>query len=310
MQTSPENTTPPSTSSPRISVGYKDTEQTLPPPQGKLELGDVIEIRAPSNSEINEQVYAIQYIDDAKIRLINVSNYQTHTLTIDDDATGKFTDETIREICILCRSKEKGYARQHGLVTGQWVDIHFGGEVPTIISGEITNLEEDMIELTTFPERNIIYIDFEYKGLPLHIPIEKIVLRDRPESLGKTTTLARQTSETDEGADEIAEDVDEAYMEYTDTGEARIYIPEDAQPKPNMAEVLRSMYLDATEFIEEELEDVTHVVEVQESEKRYTLDAQIIDMTDEFVSAVPSNERTPRVFQQIHNLIHNTLIRL
>ena len=266
-----------------------------------LELGDVIEITAPSNTEIHEQSWAIVYIDDDQIRIVHTTTLQQYTLKIHD---GVLSDETIQQIDILCRCKEKGYARQNGLLVNMWVDIHFGGEAPTIISGEITNLEEDMIELTTFPERNIIYIDFEYKGLPLHIPIEKIVLRDRPESLGKTTTLARQPSETDEGTDEIAEDVDEAYMEYTETGEARIYIPEDAQPKPNMAEVLRSMYLDATEFIEEELEDVTHVVEVQESEKRYTLDAQIIDMTDEFVSAVPSNERTPRVFQQIHNLIH------
>ena len=178
MQKSQENTT-------SSFTGVEPEPEPEPIASGKLELGDVIEIRAPSNSEINEQVYAIEYIDDTIIRLINVSTYQTHTLTIDTDTDGKFTDETIREIRVLCRSKEKGYARQHGLITGQWVDIHFGGEVPTIISGEITNLEEDMIEITTFPERTVLYIDFEYKGLPEQLPLEKFVLRDRPESLGK-----------------------------------------------------------------------------------------------------------------------------
>jgi hypothetical protein len=278
-----------------------DISNTPEHTQPALELGDVIEISAPSNTELHEQSWAIIYIDNDQIRMVHTSSLQQYTLKMDD---GVLSDETIQQIDILCRCKEKGYARQHGLLVNMWVDIHFGGEVPTIISGEITNLEEDMIELTTFPERNIIYIDFEYKGLPLHLPIEKLVLRDRPESLGKTITLARKQTETEEGADEISEDTDEAYMEYTDTGEARIYIPDDAQANPNMAEVLRSMYLDASEFVEEELDDVTHVVEVSESEKRYTLDAQMIDMTDEFVSAVPSNERTPRVFQQIHNLIH------
>ena len=299
---------PPPRTSPAFftSDGNDQTDsqrQDNPTPQGKLELGDIIEIRAPSNSEINEQVYAIQYIDDTTIRLINVSTYQTHTLTIDDDVDGKFTDETIREIRILCRSKEKGYARQHDLVTEQWVDIHFGGEVPTIISGEITNLEEDMIEITTFPERTVLYIDFEYKGLPEHLPLEKFVLRDRPESLGKTTTLARRTEDEGEHA-LIGEDIDEAYMEYTETGEAIIHIPENAQPKPTTHEWLRSFYLDAAEIIEEEMVDDVRLVEVPESKRRYTLDAQLIDMTDEFISTVPVLNRTHRVFQRINNLIH------
>ena len=313
MQKSTENTTSPSNSNldplantrptQRVNEGTGENEQLPLSPQGKLELGDVIEIRAPSNSEINEQVYAIQYIDDTTIRLINVSTYQTHTLTIDDDADGKFTDETIREVRVLCRSKEKGYARQHGLVTDQWVDIHFGGEVPTIISGEITNLEEDMIEVTTFPERTVLYIDFEYKGLPEHLPLEKFVLRDRPESLGKTGSIARRPEDEGEPA-EIGEDVEEAYMEYIDTGEAVLHIPEDAQPQPTTHEWLRSFYLDAAEIIEEELADDIRFVEVPESERRYTIDAQLIDMTDEFISAVPVLDRTPRVFQRINNLIH------
>ena len=265
-----------------------------------LQLGDVIEITAPSNTELDGQVWAIRYIDEDQIHMVHTTTFLQYTLEITE--TG-LSDESIQQINILCRCKEKGYARQNQLLVNTWIDIHFGGEVPTIISGEITNLEEDMIEITTFPERTIIYLDFEYKGLPLHIPIEKIVLRDRPESLGKATTLVKPIFEGDEEA-EVGEDVDEAYLEYTETGEARIYIPEDAQPKPTMNEVLKTLYLEANEFVEEEIEEVSQIVEVPESERRYTLDAQMMDMTDEFVSAVPAMERTPRVFQRIHNLIH------
>ena len=39
---------------------------------------------------------------------------------------------------------------------------------------EITDLEEDMIEVTLI-DNSIIYIDFAYKGIPDDIPIEKIV---------------------------------------------------------------------------------------------------------------------------------------
>ena len=35
-----------------------------------------------------------------------------------------------------------------GLYCGYNISIEFGGDVPTIINGEITNLEEDMIEIT------------------------------------------------------------------------------------------------------------------------------------------------------------------
>jgi len=269
--------------------------QTTP----SLELGDIIEIAAPTNTEMDEQVWAIVYIDNEQIRLINTTTFLQHTLQITD---GTFSDESIQQVSILCRCKEKGYARQNSLLMNTWVDVHFGGEAPTIISGEITNLEEDMIEITTFPERTIIYIDFEYKGLPLHIPIEKIVLRDRPESLGKTTTLRKQMEEEEEG--EIGEEKEEAYMEYTETGEARIFIPEDAQPKPTINDALRELYLEANEFVEEEIVEITRIVEVPESERRYTLDAQIIDMTDEFVSAIPAIRRTARSFQIIQNLIH------
>ena len=43
-----------------------------------------------------------------------------------------------------------------------WVNIYFGGDIPTIITGQITDLEEDMIEIKTHPEEDIIYINFEY----------------------------------------------------------------------------------------------------------------------------------------------------
>ena len=140
-----------------------------------LEFGDIIEILAPTHPEIDEMVAMITYIDNQKITLVNVANYQHFKLTINEDGT--FTDESIVQINILSRSKEKGYARQNGLLPGKWIDIHFGGDIPAIITGEVTNLEGDMIELTTFPELRTIYINFGYKGIPDNIPIDKISIR-------------------------------------------------------------------------------------------------------------------------------------
>ena len=130
----------------------------------QLELGDIIELVAPSNTDIHEMTGVITYIDNDKITVINTITTRTHVLNITDD--GKFSDESITEIHVLCKSNEKGYARQNNLLPKTWIDIHFGGEIPTIITGEITNLEEDMIEITTFPEIITIYINFGYNVFP------------------------------------------------------------------------------------------------------------------------------------------------
>ena len=51
-------------------------------------------------------------------------------------------DESITNIVLLDRANESGYARQNGLLPNTWIDIHFGGELPTTVTGKITNLEE------------------------------------------------------------------------------------------------------------------------------------------------------------------------
>ena len=46
--------------------------------------------------------------------------------------------------------------------------------MPATVNGEITSLEEDMIEINTWPGNKKIYIDFEYKGIPKNLPIDSI----------------------------------------------------------------------------------------------------------------------------------------
>jgi hypothetical protein len=61
------------------------------------------------------------------------------------------------------------------------VGISFGGDVPTTITGKIVEVINDCIKLTVYPSKEIIYIDFEYKGIPKHIPITAIELIDQPD---------------------------------------------------------------------------------------------------------------------------------
>jgi hypothetical protein len=275
----------------------------------ELQLGDIIQVISPTNLDLNENTYFIYYIDESKIKLVNLSNKQLEQLNInEEDQT--FTDESITEIYLLSRSEEQGYAKQNGLTTSQWLDIHFGGEVPTIITGVISNTEEDSIEITSFPDNNVFYIDFEYKGIPETIPIEQIVKRDEPRGYVSIRSSSEQNVES-ESEEEILnrprleDDENSPSMEYTDRGEIVINISPESPPnlEYNIREVLHDMYLDANDLFAESV-DVYQVVEIPESERKYGLQIQISDMTDNLLSDIPNYKKTPGVLSSIQKLVN------
>jgi len=269
-----------------------------------LELGDIIQITAPSNSLIHEETFFIIYLDDQKIKLANVSTFHPYTLNLDED--GKISDESIKEIALLSRSEEKGYARQHMLLPRTWINIHFGGDVPTIITGEITNLEEDMIEITTYPDMDVLYIDFGYKGIPETIPLDQIEIRAKPASLFKIASLLDIREDMEEG--ELVDDQrwteDDVQMEYSDMGEMTIRMPKNTKADETIKETLNGMYLDANELLfGEELEGIIKVIEIPEHKKKFGIETQVNDMMDELLSNIPVYRRSKDVMDNIHYLI-------
>ena len=113
----------------------EDTENKL-----DLDLGQIIKIIAPINDNLHQKILFIDYLDDKKIILINQEEGKIIELNVSGNI---ITDESIESIQILYNPKEKGYARQNNLIIGVSISIEFGGGgvVPTIINGEITNLE-------------------------------------------------------------------------------------------------------------------------------------------------------------------------
>jgi len=267
-----------------------------------LLLGDIIEIIAPSNTDIHEMTYIIEYIDKNKLIVIHVSDLKKYQFNLTED--GSFTDESITEVNLLNRSDEKGYARQNNLLVNTWIDVYFGGEIPAIITGEITNLDEDMIEITTYPDLDVIYIDFGYKGIPENIPIDKFIIRQKPASLRKIPSLSLVKDNIgDIDINELSKE-ELATMEYTDEGESIIRIPENAEEDENVREVLHELYNDSNEIIfGEKLEPLYQLVEVPENEQRYGLDIQVDDLMDELLSTIPNSQRIKRVIDNIHLLI-------
>ena len=142
-----------------------------------LDLGQIIKIIAPINDNLHEKIFFIDYLDDKKITLIN----QKENKIIELNVSGNIiTDESIESIEILYNPEEKGYTRQNNLIVGVSISIEFGGDVPMIINGEITNLENDMIEIEVFPSKQKIYIDFKYQGIPKNLNIISIRPFEKP----------------------------------------------------------------------------------------------------------------------------------
>ena len=260
-----------------------------------LKLGDIIEIRAPSNDLLHENTFFIDYIDEHRLVLIDVASLEETQLNKDEDMG--FTDKSIQEIILVSRSELSGYARQNKLVPNTWIEIHIGGDVSTIITGEITSLEEDQIEIRTVPDLDVIYIDFEYKGLPSNIPIQKIVIRDKPTAYSTIDTLGDTTPDKKPSADE-------PHIEYLETGESIIHADEEAAEEENVIELLRTDVAKSKEVVfGEDLEEIEQYVELPESQKRYGIDLQTSSLLDELLSTIPVSKRTENIMSKIHTLI-------
>lgn len=282
-----------------------DVSQTGGENMISLELGDIIKIISPSNDGLHDKTFLITYCGSQTLAIQNTSTGNLHELNISEDGYG-FSDESIIGIELLNRDETKGYARQNNLLPKTWIDIHIGGDTPSIVTGEITNLDEDQIEITTYPKIETRYIDFAYKGIPPNSP-DRIVIRNKPEALHNISSLLDVQEKLNEDENITLEDINEqqqADMEFTPEGESIMNIPTDSTPDPTFKDNLRDMYLDANEIVfGEKLETLTQVVELPESEKTYTIEAQVNDLMDQFLSTIPDYKRSDKVLSNIHRLI-------
>jgi hypothetical protein len=268
----------------------------------ELQLGDVIQIANPVNENLNNQTFIIDYIDNSKAYLINTDTLNTIKLKITDE--GILGDGNISKIEILRRADSPSYSRQNGLLPGKWINIHFGGDYPVIITGEISNLEEDMIEVKT-SDKDVIYINFDYKGIPEDLPIDYIEIREKPVTPLKEPEeqLEEQEEEVEEGPKELAiPELEEDIEEKKVVGVEQIQI---SVPTKDVKDQLREIIIKADQIVfgDEELGPIVQFVDVSTKSKRYSIEEQVSDLLDDLLSTVPSTQRTPRVLNNIHIMI-------
>jgi len=256
----------------------------------ELQLGDIIQISNPVNDNLNDQTFIIDYIDETKAYLINTDTLDKVKLKISDN--GVLGDGNITKIEILSRADSPSYARQNGLLPGKWVNIYFGGDIPVIITGEITNLEEDMIEVKT-SDGDIIYINFDYKGIPENLPIENIEIREKP--VEKKPIIEEEIEEGELAIPELEEE-----KKMVDVEKIQISVP-----TKDVKDQLRDIIIKADQIVfgDEEFGPVRNFVDVASKEQRFSIEEQVSDLLDDLLSTIPNTQRTPKVLNNIHTMI-------
>ena len=277
------------------SDNEKNEKETKKEKLIQLQLGDIIELFDPKNEKLNEQTFYIDYIDETKMILINESTLDSIKLKIDEN--GIIGDGTISKLVIKSRSNEKGYARQNNLLPGTCINIYFGGDLPVIITGEITNLENDMIELTMVDD-DVIYINFDYKGIPEDLPIEMIEIREKP-------CISTQKPVSEIIGPEEVEEFPELMNEYNERQQVEKINLQLEVPLANIKTQMREFVIkaDQIQFGNEVLGPIVQFVDVYGKIERYSIETQTNDLLDELLSTIPNTERTHRVLKNIHNTI-------
>ena len=248
-----------------------------------LQLGDIILISDPTNEILNDNVFLIEYIDPNKIKLINSETFEKTILQISSNRV--IGDGNIKSITVISSNPESGYAKQNDLLPGTWINIYFGGDIPTIITGKITNLEEDMIEIRT-TDNDIIFINFAYQGIPEDLPIETFEIRPAIEEKNVPIELLdiSEKEEQEEGEEEEEE--------------------EDKQiPKKVVQEKIKRMFFDMDDIEFGDVIKVEEFITIDKDKYRFNIETQTNDLLEEMISNIPNYKRTNNVLNSIHIMI-------
>lgn len=261
-----------------------------------LQLGDIIELVSSSNEELDKKIFLIKYIDNEKIILVN--NKEQTTLNI--KPTGELYEESIESINILSRADTPSFAEQNNYIPGTWISIYFKGTFPIIINGIINNLENDMIEIKTYPNNDIIYIDFEYKGVPEYLNIEKIKIIDEKDILYSISKDKTSKDNQDDMKDYMKDDMRDEMQDLI-KGDTQDDMQQNDNDQYNYKEHLKQVILDSNEIeIGNNLDDIIQEIKVDDDQIRYSINKQLDDLLDNILSNIPNINRNETIMNSIN----------
>ena len=260
-----------------------------------LQYGDIIQIDSPSNSQFHEKIFLINFIDFSKIVLLN----QDITTSIEISEQGKLLEESIDNIILLHRAETSSFVLQNNITVNKNISITFGGPLPKILNGIVTNIEEDMIEITLIPNNEVIYIDFAYSGIPENLDIEKIIIKDSSELFNGNI---QESNDKKEEKEKEEKEKEEKEKEDNSSGFLNLENKNDLDYdliKHVDEEKLNEILLDDFE-LEDEYQEFYHSVNVPDNEKRYTLETQLNDYMDNILNQHKAGERNEELISNIN----------
>ena len=258
-----------------------------------LQLGDIIQIEAPLNPNYNKNIYYINYIDKNKIKLISEQN--EFTLLINEE--GNFLEESIENIILLYRNDSPSYIKQNNLQLNQFISIYFNEPSPFIINGIITNIEQDMIEVTINKTNEVIYIDFAFSGIPENLNIEKIIIKQDSHIENANNSEYDSKSKLDSSESDINKPT------ISDTNLPSNILNNDDDNDFGYINKQNNLLFDEID-LGEELEEIAFNVNVSESEKRYSLDDQIHDYLNHKINLLKNQDKTQENYDKINQEIN------
>ncbi len=236
----------------------------------KLKLGTIIQLKS-SKDEWNNVLFLIDYIDNQTMILVD-QNKTYHEISMKDNVD-------IDQIYIIAHPDVEGYASQHQLLPNTWVAIEFQND-STIYRGKIIDKIKDMIEVQLVQPSQIIYIDFEYKGLPRD-KIKQIYISQEP----SVQPIYDDKQNNDD----------------TVVNEESISI----EPIPS-EEVLEgdSFSIEDILDIEEELDFIQEERDVSQEKRRYDIKEQTNDFLNDLLSTIPPKQRKRDIMFEIQIIIN------
>ena len=162
-----------------------------------------------------------------------------------------------------------------------------------IVNGEITNLVKDMIEFTVYPTKEKLYIDFEYKGISKDLNIIAIRPFIRPDKKGDSISKEKE--------DEILLEEDELMIEEDELNDIVLNYDEQDNMEKN-----EEIILEADDIIitKDKYEMISQMVNIEEKNKRYSLEQQVGDLLDDLLASIPTDKRTKYVISEVNKVIN------
>jgi len=242
-----------------------------------LQYGDIIKILAPSNEKINSRIFFVDYIDHNWLRCIDIAQpderYSYKIEWDEEEKEGFLIDTSIEQISLISRGDDLGYVKINRLQKDDILLIEWS--IPQIphIRVKIQEIILDAIEVVDLETKDVLYIDFEYKGIPEYIERIRVVL---------TTGIEGPLDER------VPEDIYAIEEQPVEIGQSVLQVL-SKQGDTVFREIV------SMEDVTEDLDAIELEMEIPENQQRYTLDVQIGDISDHLYSRFPKHLHTPEL---------------